>query len=70
MHLTPVERLILLKLINVLELIDPANAEQHNADAQALELGAPAGLARMFELIELEPVPMIAPRLTLVKSEE
>lgn len=52
MHLTPVGRLILLKLTQILERIDPANAAQYDADAQALELGTPAGIAAMFELID------------------
>lgn len=73
MLLTPVERLILLKLTHVLELVDPANAEQHNADAQALELGTPRGIAAMFDQIDLEPADISArprPTLSLVYSAE
>ncbi len=45
MHLTPAERLILLKLTQILERIDPAHAKQYDRDAQALELGSSAGIA-------------------------
>jgi hypothetical protein len=72
MHLTPVERLILLKLTQVLELIDPAHAAQHDADAQAIELGTPAGLAGLFDMIDLQPLPIRPqlPTLRLVTSEK
>ncbi len=51
MQLTPVERLILLKLTQLLERMDMENAKEHDADAQALEQGTPAGIARMFECL-------------------
>jgi uncharacterized protein YfbU (UPF0304 family) len=54
-QLTPVERLILLKLTQILEVIDPAKAKQYDEEAQALELGTSAGLASLFEQIDLEP---------------
>jgi hypothetical protein len=61
MQLTLVERIILLKLTQILEVIDPGNAAQHDADAQALELGDERGIARLFDVIDLEP-PQAAPR--------
>jgi hypothetical protein len=77
MLLSPAERLILLKLTHILERIDPAHAKQHDADAQALELGSPAGLAAMFEVLDLEPAsrsPCAAqaprPQLRLVHSAD
>lgn len=71
MKLTPVERLMLLKLTQILEVIDPAHAAQHNADAEALEQGTPARIKALFDLIELEPVdemPALRPVLRLVHS--
>jgi len=74
MQLTAVERLILLKLTNILEVIEPAKAQQHDVDAQALELGDEAGLAELFQVLDLgEPSPAIRvgrPTLRLVHSAE
>ncbi len=72
MQLTPAERLILLKLTQILEIIDPANARQHDADAQALELGTPAAIASLFEVLELEPavVAPVRPSLRIVHLPE
>ena len=74
MQLTAVERLILLKLTNILELIDPANARQYDADAQALELGDRSGLAELFQVLDLDqPSSAICvgrPTLRLVHSAE
>lgn len=74
MRLTAAERLILLKLAQVLEIIDPANARQHDADAQALELGTPACIASLFQHIDLAPVDgpirVAAPLLRLVSAAD
>jgi hypothetical protein len=61
-YLSPVERLILLKLTQILAVIDPANAKQHDADAQALEVGFPAAMVGLFDLIDLEPMEAAPPR--------
>jgi hypothetical protein len=65
MQLTPVERLILLKLTQVLEKVDPTSAAQHDSDAQALELGREAEIDGLFDVLDLQPIVAMRPRPVL-----
>jgi hypothetical protein len=51
---------------------DLAHARQHDADAEALELGLSKGIASLFEVIDLEPIEAAPcpPFLRLVASDD
>lgn|GEM_PF-5903594 len=58
MHLTPIERLSLLNLYRILEIIDPTNRRRWNDAAEAMELGTPSLIAPLFDDLDLNPDPM------------
>jgi hypothetical protein len=71
MQLTPVERIILLKLTQILEIVDRGKAAQYDAEAQALELGDAKGIAELFDVIDLNPLEAPArPMLRIVSSQK
>jgi uncharacterized protein YfbU (UPF0304 family) len=55
---SPVERLILLNLYRIKEMLDPTNAVRWDRDAESCELGTPVRIAELFdEQIDLDPTP-------------